>query len=234
MARAAAARVALAGASGLVGRALLALLAADARVGRITALVRQPRALGTQPPAVQPLVVDYRSLGASQPLPPTDWAFCALGTTIKVAGSQAAFRAVDVDAVLAFAQAARAAGASRFGLVSAMGADARSSVFYNRCKGEVEDALQAQGWPRLVIARPSLLLGERGALGQPGRPAEALAQRLMPAVGWLIPRQVRPIRAQAVATALADAVANPATGTSVLLSGELQARADSLGADGSG
>lgn len=229
MARPAAARVAVAGATGLVGRALLAVLAGDARVGRITALVRQPQALGAQPPAVQPLVVDYRALGTSPALPPLDWAFCALGTTIKTAGSQAAFRAVDVEAVLAFAQAARAAGATRFGLVSAMGADARSAVFYNRCKGEVEDALASQGWPQLVVARPSLLLGERGALGQPGRPAEALAQRLMPAVGWLIPRQVRPIRAQAVAAALADAVATPSSGVSILLSGDLQARADRLG-----
>ncbi len=221
-----AARVAVAGATGLIGRALLARLAGDARVGTITALVRQPAALGAQPAAVQPLVVDYRALGSKQALPPVDWAFCALGTTIKVAGSQAAFRAVDVDAVLAFAQAARSAGATRFGLVSAMGADARSGVFYNRCKGEVEDALRSQGWPQLVIARPSLLLGAREALGQPVRSAEALAQRLMPAVGWLIPRQLRPIRGDAVATALAEAVAAPGDAVRVLLSGDLQALAD--------
>ncbi|GCL66345.1 NAD(P)H-binding protein [Pseudaquabacterium pictum] len=221
-----AARVAVAGATGLIGRALLARLASDARVGTITALVRQPAALGAQSVAVQPLVVDYRALGSSQALPPVDWAFCALGTTIKTAGSQAAFRAVDVDAVLAFAQAARSAGATRFGLVSAMGADARSKVFYNRCKGEVEDALRAQGWPQLVIARPSLLLGAREALGQPVRPAETLAQRLMPAVGWLIPRHLRPIRGDAVATALAEAVAVPGPELQLLLSGDLQALAD--------
>lgn len=220
------ARVAVAGATGLIGRALLARLAGDARVGTITALVRQPAALGAQPPAVQPLVVDFKALGRSQALPPIDWAFCALGTTIKTAGSQAAFRAVDVDAVLAFAQVARAAGATRFGLVSAMGADLRSGVFYNRCKGEVEQALIAQGWPQLVIARPSLLLGARGALGQPVRPMEALAQRLMPAVGWMIPRQLRPIRGDAVATALAEAVATPGAGVQILLSGDLQALAD--------
>lgn len=221
-----AARVAVAGATGLIGRALLARLAGDARVGTIAALVRQPAALGAQPPSVQPLVADYKALGISQALPPVDWAFCALGTTIKTAGSQAAFRAVDVDAVLAFAQAARAAGATRFGLVSTMGADLRSGVFYNRCKGEVEQALVAQGWPQLVIARPSLLLGARDALGQPVRPMEALAQRLMPAVGWMIPRQLRPIRGDAVATALAEAVAAPEPGVRLLLSGDLQALAD--------
>lgn len=230
MAAVPAARVTVAGATGLIGRALLARLAGDARVGPITALVRQPVALGSQPPAVQALVVDYKALGRSQGLPPVDWAFCALGTTIKVAGSQAAFRAVDVDAVLAFAQAARAAGATRFGLVSAMGADARSAVFYNRCKGEVEDALRAQGWPRLVLARPSLLLGARSMLGQPARPMESLAQRLMPAVGWLIPRNMRPIEATAVAAALVAVMAAPATDAPVitLSSADLQAKAASL------
>ena len=134
-------RVTVAGATGLVGRALLTRLSGSPQVGPVTALVRQAGALGIPPARVQPRVVDYRTLGTGAALPATDWAFCALGTTIKVAGSQAAFRAVDVDAVLAFAQAARAAGATRFGLVSAMGADARSGVFYNRCKGEVEQAL---------------------------------------------------------------------------------------------
>jgi uncharacterized protein YbjT (DUF2867 family) len=198
----------------------------DVRVGNITALVRQPKALGAQPNTVQPLVVDYGALGKGQALPQVDWAFCALGTTIKTAGSQAAFRAVDVDAVLAFAQAAQAAGATRLGLVSAMGADVRSGVFYNRCKGEVEQALTTQGWAQLVVARPSLLLGARDALGQASRPMEGLAQRLMPAVGWLIPRHLRPIQATAVATALAEAVATPANGVQILLSGDLQTLAD--------
>jgi uncharacterized protein YbjT (DUF2867 family) len=219
------ARVAVAGATGLVGTALLARLAADPRVGPISALVRRPVAPGRLPPAVQTLVVDWSRPDLGATLPPFDWAFCALGTTIKVAGSQAAFRAVDVDAVLAFAAAARAAGASRFGLVSAMGADARSTVFYNRCKGEVEQALQAQGWPQLVIARPSLLLGARDSLGQPTRPAEALAQRLMPLVGWLVPKPLRPIGADAVAVALAEAVAAPGEPLQILTSDALQALA---------
>lgn len=218
--------VAVAGATGLVGRALLARLAADPRVGQVTALVRRPASPGALPGAVHPLVVDWARPDLGAMLPPIDWAFCALGTTIKAAGSQAAFRAVDVDAVLAFAAAARAAGASRFGLVSAMGADARASVFYNRCKGEVEQALMAQGWPRLVIARPSLLLGERGPLGQPARAGEALAQRLMPAMGWLVPKALRPISADAVATALAEAVAAPGEPTQILPSDALQTLAD--------
>ncbi|MES2714962.1 MAG: NAD(P)H-binding protein [Pseudomonadota bacterium] len=218
--------VSVAGATGLVGRALLARLVADVRIGPITALVRQPDALTDLAPRVQTLVVDPRASGQGHALPPTDWAFCALGTTIRAAGSQAAFRAVDVDAVLAFAQAARAAGATRFGLVSAMGADVRSAVFYNRCKGEVEQALAAQGWPQLVVARPSLLLGQRQALGQTSRPMESLAQRLMPVVGWLIPAPLRPIHADAVASALLRAVASDRPGVTTLLSHQLQALAD--------
>lgn len=213
--------VLLAGATGLIGRELTQLLLAQAPPPRLHALVRRvPEAADAR---VHWLPVDFAQL---PPLPAADEAWCCLGTTLKVAGSQAAFRAVDVDAVLAFAQAARAAGATRFGLVSAMGADLRSGVFYNRCKGEVEQALVAQGWPQLVIARPSLLLGARGALGQPVRPMEALAQRLMPAVGWMIPRQLRPIRGDAVAIALAEAVAAPEPGVRILLSGDLQALAD--------
>lgn len=221
------ARVLVAGASGLIGRALLNRLAGDARVGPVTALVRRTSARQAWPRGCQALAVDYTTLGtASAPgLPLADWAFCCLGTTIKMAGSQAAFRAVDFDAVLAFARACRAAGATRFGLVSAMGASERSSVFYNRVKGEVEQELKAQGWPHLVIARPSLLLGERSTLGQPTRPGEQLAQRLMPALGWLIPKSLRPITDQAVAAGLLTAVAEAPPGTTVIESGALAERA---------
>lgn len=220
-------RVLVAGATGLIGRALLNRLAADPQVGPVTALVRRTSPRQAWPTGCQALVVDYAALGtaAAPGLPAADWAFCCLGTTIKVAGSQEAFRAVDFDAVLAFARAARAAGATRLGLVSAMGASVRSAVFYNRVKGEVERALSAQGWPHLVIARPSLLLGERGTLGQPTRPGEQLAQRLMPALGWLMPRSLRPITDQAVAAALLAGVAQAQPGTTVLESGALAALA---------
>jgi len=226
--RAAAARVLVAGATGLVGRALAARLAADARCRSVTALVRQPAQRQGLPRGVQGLVVDFGTLGhAGTPgLPGTDWAFCCLGTTIKVAGSQAAFRAVDFDAVLAFARAAKVAGASRLAVVSAMGADARSAVFYNRVKGEMEQALRELGLPHLVIARPSLLLGERSTLGQPARLGERVAMAVTPAIGWLLPRRLRPIRADAVATALIAALAAAPAGTQVLDNAALQALAD--------
>ena len=224
-------RVLVAGATGLVGRAVLQHLAGDTRMGRVTALVRQPAQAAGLPDGVRSTVVDFNTLGqAGQPgLPPTDWALCCLGTTIKVAGSQAAFRAVDFDAVLAFARAAKVAGANRLGVVSALGADARSAVFYNRVKGEMEQALRALGLPQLVIARPSLLLGERSALGQAPRLVETLAQAWMPAIGWLIPRPLRPISADAVAAALIAALADDKPGVQVLESAALQTLADSSG-----
>jgi uncharacterized protein YbjT (DUF2867 family) len=104
-----------------------------------------------------------------------DVAFCALGTTLKVAGSREAFRAIDLDLVLRFAHASRKAGARGFGVVSAVDASARSRVFYNRVKGEMEDALRKIGFESLVIARPSLLLGER----EERRFLESISQRAL-------------------------------------------------------
>ena len=109
-------------------------------------------------------IVDFRAI---PPLPPLDEAYLALGTTIKQAGSREAFRAVDLDANLAVTRAALGAGARRVGLVSAMGADAASTVFYNRTKGELEDALKALPLETLVIARPSLLAGDRSGCISP-------------------------------------------------------------------
>jgi uncharacterized protein YbjT (DUF2867 family) len=217
----------VAGATGLVGRALLARLVDDPRVGTVTALLRSAKPAQALPTRCKSVVVDFATLGqpGAAPLPPVDWAFCCLGTTIKVAGSQAAFRAVDFDAVLAFARAALAAGANRLAVVSALGADGDSSVFYNRVKGEMEQALRELGLSHLVIARPSLLLGERSALGQPSRPTERLAQLMMPAVGWMIPRKLRPISADTVAAALLAALALADPGVTVLESDALQSLA---------
>ena len=227
-------RVVVAGATGLVGRAVLALLTSRPaapglpRSSSLTALVRQPAQLAALPAGVKGQLVDLAALGRAgvEGLPPLDWAVCCLGTTIRAAGSQAAFRAVDFDAVLAFARAAKVAGASRLAVVSAMGASARSSVFYNRVKGEMEQALIALDLPRLVIAQPALLLGERASLGQASRPGEALAQRWMPRLARLLPRKLRPIRADAVALALITALAADGPQVSRLSSDQLQALAD--------
>ncbi|OYU80747.1 MAG: hypothetical protein CFE45_28195 [Burkholderiales bacterium PBB5] len=216
--------VAVAGATGLVGRALVQQLLLRGDGVPVFALVRSGRTPPALPADAQPLVVDYTRLGAAgvDPLPPLTGGFCALGTTIAVAGSREAFRAVDVDAVLAFARAARTAGAQRLAVVSALGADARSAVFYNRCKGEAEDALKAMGFAQLLIARPSLLQGDRSALGQRVRPMEWLAQMSSPFLLPLLPRRWAPIAAATVARALLRASLEAGPGTHVLESDDLQ------------
>ncbi len=204
----------LAGASGLIGRELARLWTGP---GEIHLLVRRPLASSTPRQRVQ--VVDFLALDA---LPRADSAFCCLGTTIATAGSKAAFRAVDFDAVLAFAQAAKAAGVSRFAVVSSLGASPRSPSFYSRVKGEMENALGGLGFKSLVVARPSLLAGDRGALGQPTRLGERLALRLTTPLGALIPAAWRPIQATSVARALMRALAEKTPGLRVLESAELQ------------
>lgn len=172
-------------------------------------------------PKLAEAVVDFDRLPA---MPPVDDVFIALGTTIKAAGSQAAFRHVDFDAVLNTARAGRVAGAKRLLVVSALGADATSRVFYNRVKGEMQQAVAELGYDRVVIAQPSLLLGDRAALGQPTRAGEAWAARLLrPALQW-VPRRVRPIAADAVARALLRAAFEAEPGVTVLSSGQMQSQ----------
>ena len=154
-------------------------------------------------------------------MPSAQELYLTLGTTIKVAGSQAAFRSIDLDANLSLAQAAFKAGVRKVGLISAMGANARSSVFYNRVKGELEDALALMGLDALVLARPSLLLGNRLSLGQPVRRGETLGLALSKALGFLIPSNYKPIAAESVARALWTTVPL-SQGRTVLVSGAMQ------------
>lgn len=212
-------RVLLAGASGLVGRDILRGLLADDTVRAVHVLAR--RTLGASHPKLTVHLVDFAQL---PPLPPLDELYLALGTTIRVAGSQAAFRAVDLDANLTLARAGLAAGARRLGLVSAMGADARSRFFYNRIKGELEDALQGLGFDALVLARPALLIGERAALGQPARRGEQIGAAVAGMVTFLIPRRYRPIAAADVAAALLARLP-AARGTVILPSDAMQPKA---------
>ena len=208
--------VLVAGASGLVGREILQGLLADESVLAVHSLGR--RELPLQHRKLTQHRVDFKALPS---LPSVGEAFVALGTTIKVAGSQDAFRAVDFDAVLAVAEAARKAGARRLGVVSAMGASARSPVFYNRVKGEMEEALSALGFDGLVIARPSFLAGDREALGQPSRSGEKLALRVSKLLAPIIPANYASVDAKSVAEGLLKTVPQ-AQGRRVLLSSDLQ------------
>jgi uncharacterized protein YbjT (DUF2867 family) len=191
-------KILLAGATGLVGHELLQTLLTDRTVTEIHVLSRRP--LDTINPKLHNLVVDYQQLPG---LPPVDEVYLAIGTTIRVAGNRAAFRAVDLDMNLAVAKAGIAAGARRVALVSAAGADANSSVFYIRTKGELENALMELALDALVIARPSFLLGDREALGQPARANEKIAIWITKCLSPILPRHHRPIPAKAVAQSLA-------------------------------
>lgn len=214
--------VLLAGASGLVGRALLAQLLEHPGIAHVHVLLRRAAPSIGAHPKLELHVVDFAHL---RRVPRVDDVYIALGTTIKVAGSQQAFRQVDHDHVIAVARAAREAGAKRLAIVSALGADAGSRVFYNRVKGEMEADAAALGYEEVCFAQPSLLLGDRAALGQAVRPAEAWAGRLMGPLTRLLPRGVRPIQVDDVAAALIAATLAGKPGVHRLTSARMQGAA---------
>jgi uncharacterized protein YbjT (DUF2867 family) len=209
-------RVVITGATGLVGSHILQGLLEDESVVAVHALGRRPSPVSH--PKLSSQVVDFTALPT---LPPVDEAYLALGTTIKAAGSREAFWSVDFEASLAVARVALTAGARRIALVSAMGADAHSPFFYNRVKGQLEDTLTLLGFDALVIARPSLLTGDRTALDQPVRIAEHLALHLGRLLKPLLPARLRPIAASAVAAALLRRTP-VARGKEILTSGAMQ------------
>jgi uncharacterized protein YbjT (DUF2867 family) len=189
----------IAGASGLVGRHLLDLLLAAAEYDRVVSLGR--RTLELTHPKLEQLIVNFSTLDQALAGISCDDVYCCLGTTIRQAGSRENFRAVDHAAVLALGWAAQRHGARRFFLVSALGADPRSRLFYNQVKGETEEALLVLDFETLALFRPSLLLGRRS---QP-----RLGERVMSAVLWLAEpllvgrlRKYRAIEAAAVARAM--------------------------------
>ena len=189
----------IAGYTGLVGRHLLDLLREDARYSRVIAVGRRaPKQTHARLEVVTTELGELSRLGAQLA---ADDAFCCLGTTIKAAGSKAAFERVDYHMVVDFARATHAAGARRFFAVSSLSADPRSPIYYSRVKGRAEQALHEVGFEALHIVRPSLLLGERTE----HRPGEAVAQRVAPLIGPLLRgalAKYRPIEARDVARAL--------------------------------
>ncbi|BBP81225.1 MULTISPECIES: oxidoreductase [unclassified Pseudomonas] len=200
----------LAGATGLTGEHLLDRLLNEPTVERVLAPTRRPLA---DHPRLDNPVGELAAL-LPQLQGPVDTAFCCLGSTIRQAGSQEAFRAVDLDLVLAVGARARELGARHYLVISALGADANSSVFYNRTKGEMEEALKAQDWPQLTLVRPSLLLGPRSEF----RLGERLAA---PFMRWL-PGKYRGIGACTLARALWRLALETDQGTRVVESDELR------------
>jgi uncharacterized protein YbjT (DUF2867 family) len=206
---------AVAGATGLVGGHVLRRLLDDPAVERVIAPTR--RALPAHPKLENPLMTSGLPV-----LTGIDEAYGCLGTTRKDAGSAEAFRAVDFDLALAFARAARAGGARRFGLVSSNGANAGSSMLYPRVKGEVEKAVSGLGFETVVIARPSLLLGERARPRAAEKAAEAVLAVLKPLLAGPL-RKYRAISGDTVAQALIASVRGHFPGTLTLESDALQA-----------
>jgi uncharacterized protein YbjT (DUF2867 family) len=207
----------VAGATGLVGSHLVRRLLDAEAWGRVVTVGRRPLDLDHE--KLEQRTVDFERL-ADADWPPANDAFCCLGTTIKKAGSEEAFRNVDYDYVVAFARAARRHGARQFVVVSAMGASAGSRIFYNRVKGEMEEAVAAVGFDAVQIVRPALLLGERDEQ----RPGERVGQLLMQSVAPLLLgplRKYRPIEADAVAAAMVAAAQVRAPGVHVYESDSL-------------
>lgn len=165
-------------------------------------------------------MVDFNAVPT---LPPVDDVYITLGTTIAAAGSQEVFRAVDYDAVMATAHPARNAGATRCGVVTAMGAHAHSRIFYNRIKGEVEQDLQLLGFTSLVIAHPSLLIGERSALHKAPRGGESFYLTLFKWLDAIIQANYRARLGTDVGQALVHAVQSAPTGRHVISGQALKA-----------
>lgn len=182
----------VAGATGLIGQHLLRLLLDAPEYGEVLALSRRPLDPHHK---LRCLPADYEAL------PPglgADDVFCCLGTTLRKAGSKAAFEQVDYHYVMHLARTVRASGCQQFLVVSAAGTSARALSFYSRVKARMEQDVAALGFPALHILRPSLLLGERAE----SRPAERLGQIAAPLLAPLLPRKYRAIEGAAVAQAM--------------------------------
>jgi uncharacterized protein YbjT (DUF2867 family) len=192
----------LAGSSGLVGNALLDLLLNAPEYNRVYAVTRRP--LGREHSRLANRIVQFDRLEAQLKGTLCHDAFCCLGTTLAEAGSREALRYVDLDLVVAFARAARAAQAQRFLVVSAVGANPESKHFYLRVKGEMEQAVTALGFASIDVLQPALLLGWRSQF----RPLEFAGRLLMPLVNPFLVGAREPYRgipARTVAEAMLGA-----------------------------
>ena len=205
------------GATGLVGKLVLPRLLDTPQVTGIVAPTRRP--LGMEHPRLLNPVVDFNALPEDADWWAVDAVICTLGTTIADAGSQEAFRRVDYDYPLHVARLAREHGAKTYVLNSAMGANARSSIFYNRVKGELEESLAALSYPSVIWVRPGLIDGER----MQSRPGEARMLALSRWLRPLLPKKWRPSIATRIADELVDAALNAPPGRSVVEAGSLHA-----------
>lgn len=206
----------VAGTTGLIGNLLLDQLLQDEYYVKVIALSRKP--LARHHARLVNLVVDFDNLDSHSEDLVADDVFCCLGTTIRQAGSQAAFRKVDYDYPVQLARMTRDRGARQFLIVTALGSDKKSSIFYNSVKGEVEEAIGEIGFPSFHIFQPSMLLGDR----KEDRAGESVGKTMMKAMDFLIPKKYKAIDAARVARAMREIARRNETGRHVHVSGELQ------------
>lgn len=203
----------LLGASGATGQKLLPLLLEDPRYRMVVTLGRRPT--GITHVKLEHRVVDFDNLAAGFEGLAVDDCYCTFGTTIKIAGSEAAMTRIDHDYVLDFARAGLAAGATRFAYLSAANAGAESSVFYARLKGRTEEALKALGFADLGIYRPSMIVAERADR----RWAESMLFPLLPLADKFMTgsfSKYRSIPVETLARAIAAFAGQQESGTRVL------------------
>lgn len=209
----------VAGATGLVGRSCVQRLVNEPAFSRIVILTRRPLPTEMQErfgSRIEERRVDFDRLSSEEYSDAfrVDQILCCLGTTIKKAGSRERFREVDFGYPKTIAELGVGHGARHFLLVSALGADSGSRIFYNRVKGELEDAVLEMPFRSVTIARPSLLLGDRGEF----RLGEEVAKRLR----LLIPGRYKPVHADDVASELVEAAKRDAAGPRVIESAEIR------------
>ena len=203
----------LAGASGLVGGECLRRLLDERAYATVVLVTRRDLGSLASHRKVRQVVCEFARLESVADALRADHVYCALGTTIRKAGSQARFREVDFEYPNGLATLTRNQGATHFSLVSALGADRRSPFFYSRVKGELEEAVRAMGWPSLCIVRPSVIAGDRAE----ARPLERLAEHAL----RFAPQTWRPVPASVIAAAMVKTALRSPAGTTVIESRDI-------------
>ncbi len=210
------ARTALvAGSTGLIGSQLVDLLLADGYYNKVIALSR--KRLPVSHARLENVLVDINSLDKLSTLKADD-VFCCLGTTMKQAGSKEAFKRVDYEYPLQLAKSLKSTGAKKFLLVSALGADKSSRIFYNKVKGLVEEAIGHLAYDSYHIFRPSLLIGPR----KEARAGEDAAKIFYSIFGFLIPKKYKGIESVKVARAMMTEAKSDKVGLQIYESSTLQ------------
>lgn len=206
----------IAGSTGLIGNQLLQLLLESHHYARVIAISRKP--LEISHPKLDNIVFEFDRMSEHHPKLQADDVFCCLGTTIKKVKTKEKFRKVDFDYPLELARITKANGAVQFLLVSALGADKKSGIFYNQVKGDLEEAIGELGFKSYHIFRPSLLLGDR----KESRTGEDAGKVMFKYLGFLIPARYKAIESIKVARAMEKIATQNQSGVHVYESKDLQ------------